>query len=212
MLSAVMAASLSMVSLATALAVSAMTSRSAKSWGDVEPKTMPSWDSWPDPWKTSAAYESRASWLDDEVGGALGELLLGALLVGLGDGELLGHRLVVGTGPGLGGDRAGLGGLGRRPGRPAPCACAAWAEATRCCASGSAALVRSRLTKARASEAFVPSSCWPSAAIRWSLRFFWSDTESARATSAVPRETEHATTSPAAVSLAAGLLVLQNAS
>ena len=54
-LSAVIAASESMVSLATALAVSAMTRRLAKSSGDVEPKTSPSCDSWPAPWKTSAA-------------------------------------------------------------------------------------------------------------------------------------------------------------
>ena len=81
---------------------------------------------------------------------------------------------------------------------------APWAATTRCWASGRAALVRSRLTKARASEALVPSSCCPSAAIFWSLRFFWSETESARATRAEPTETEHATTRPAAVSLAAG--------
>ncbi len=113
MLSAVIAASLSMVSLATALAVSAMTSRLAKSCGEVEPKTIPSWDSWLGALEDLGGVGVEGVLARDEVGGALGELLLGALLVGLGDRELLGHVLVVGAGLGLGVDRAGLGGLGR---------------------------------------------------------------------------------------------------
>src|SRR6478609_10193102 len=42
--------------------------------------------------------------------------------------------------------------------------------------------------------------------MRWSFFFFWSETESARATRAEPSEMEHATTSPAAVSVVAGRL------
>ena len=113
MLSTVIAASLSMVSLATALAVSAMTSRLAKSSGDVEPKTIPSWDSCSGALEDLGGVGVEGVLARDELGGALGELLRGALLVGLGDREPLGHLLVVGAGLGLGVDRAGLGGLGR---------------------------------------------------------------------------------------------------
>src|SRR3954468_23814465 len=185
-----------------------MTRRSAESSGEVEPNTMPSWDCWSEPWNTSAAYESSASWLVTRSAPLLASCSLARCSLARATASFWATASLWA--------RALASAAMARASVASAATWAAWArawaacaEATRCWATGSAALVRWRLTYARASEAFVPSSCWPSAAILWSLRFFWSETESACATKAVPTEAVHARTSPAAVSLVAGPLSME---